>query len=613
MDAVRRHKDRAAAYLAKGKRKQALKEYRSALDVAPGDVQLRQKLADLLLRLGHEDAAIREYQSVAGKYAADGFLVKAMAICKVILKIDPDHTETQEALANLYTDQSPSGVLPASMTGALGGPSLRITPARAEPKQPTKPPRAVVPSMPMPSAMPAVDLKDLDSGSVPRASAGVDFAAHEEPRDDVDDTLDVPPPEGTTNTASGVTPLPGATAPGATGVPGLPGQGPAGGLTPLPGAGVAAAEAPSEPDAVPEEQDTLDADAEDDDPDTLVLGLFDADAMMSELEGEPAAQAAEYIDLVDDEEDGDDDEAGGEMTSGEVEILVAPQADTEEMSVDVSRFPPIPLFRELDKKSFVAMFDRLDIKSVQAGERLIEEGATTTSMFILAQGEVRVFRTKDDDVTELARLSDGSFFGEIALLSDAPRMASVESTRPTLLFEMTRDHVAELVTLYPSVSDVLGRFYRERFLANLVRSNPLLFQPLSDDEKRDVFEHFQSVVVSPGTIILQKGEMGQGLYLILRGECDVVDAAPDGRLFRFPVLREGDFFGEMSLLLGAPVNATVKARTTCTVLRLPREIFYERVMRHPEVRKVITTTTNERLKQQAEIETAHTKDDPVLV
>jgi CRP-like cAMP-binding protein len=580
-EAVRRHKDRAAAFLAKGKRSKALKEYRAALQYAPHDVALRQKLADLLVRLEHTDAAVREYQAVAGKYAADGFLVKAMAICKVILKLDPDHTETQEALASLYSEHSPQGVLPPSMTGALSGGGLRITPAKAageedSQRNPRAPARAMVPSMSVPSAMRAIDMSAIDAlpGGV---TSGIDIPAHD---------ASEPAPARET----GPTALPGAGVP----KPGMP---------ELPGTPVAASE---DERPLSDDESTMD----EDDPDTLVLGAFDAKQMMRELEQDvQRSQSGLYFDLVDDELE-DDDDAG---TSGEVELITTAQADTEEMEIDVSRFPPIPLFADLDKQAFVALFDRLEVRSAMAGETLIKEGATTTSMFIVAQGEVRVFRDKGSQQTELARLSDGSFFGEIALLSDSPRMASVETARPTLLLEMSRDDVAELIQSHPAMVDVLGNFYRERFLANLVRSNPLIFQPLTDDEKREIFEHFQSVTVPPQTVILKKGEMGQGLYLILRGECDVLDAAPDGRLFALPVLREGDFFGEMSLLLNTPVNATVSARTTCTVLRLPREIFYERVMKHPEVRRVITTVTNERIKQAAALEAGYAQDDPVLV
>lgn len=567
MDLFRHHKERAAAFLAKGKKKHALKEYRAALDVNPGDVQVRQKLADLLLRLGYDDAAIREYQHVAGKYAADGFLVKAMAICKVILGIDPHHTETQTVLAELFAAQNPSGVLPPSMTAALVQPSLRVTPrplgTRATrsampavpadgpelpsaPKPP--PPRTVVPSMPLPQAS-GLHLDDIEAALVPRATPGVDVAAR---------SLDEPVEE---EPSSGVW-----------------------------------ATSPSSADAS-------------DHPHTLVPGIFGLEASdevppaTAELVlREDDSASGVYLDLVDDDE----------LMSGDIDVEAhTTSVDTGEMSVDRSSFPPIPLFSQLDKDAFIALFERLKVKSAPAGERLITEGQTTRTMYIVAQGEVRVFREKGGERVELARLKDGSFFGEIALLSSSPRMASVETSENTILLEMTRDDVAEIVKRHPSVSDVLSRFYRERFLANLVRSNPLLFAPLSEEEKRAVFQHFQSVTVPPGTVLLTKGEMGQGLYLILRGECDVLDEAPDGREIRLPTLREGDFFGEMSLLLNTAVTATVRARTTCVVLRLPREVFYDQVMKHPEVRRVMTEVTNERLKQA--VYAQYAPDDPVLV
>jgi hypothetical protein len=47
------------------------------------------------------------------------------------------------------------------------------------------------------------------------------------------------------------------------------------------------------------------------------------------------------------------------------------------------------------------------------------------------------------------------------------------------------------------------------------------------------------------------------------------------------------------------------------VLRLPREVFYDKVMKHPEVRRVMTEVTNERLKQA--VDAQYAPDDPVLM
>ena len=66
-------------------------------------------------------------------------------------------------------------------------------------------------------------------------------------------------------------------------------------------------------------------------------------------------------------------------------------------------------------------------------------------------------------------------------------------------------------------------------------------------------------------------------------------------------MAQGDVFGEISLLLGSPVTATVRTTSECLVLRLDRETFYERIMAHPEVRRRITELTNVRLKRTADL------------
>src|SRR6267143_932940 len=102
---VRRHTDKAVELLRGGKLPHAAAEFEHAVRLAPADVTLRQRLGDVYLRLGLRTHALREFQQVAGRYAADGELLKAIAICKVILEIDPEHQETLHALADLYSLQ----------------------------------------------------------------------------------------------------------------------------------------------------------------------------------------------------------------------------------------------------------------------------------------------------------------------------------------------------------------------------------------------------------------------------------------------------------------------------------------------------------------------------
>ena len=99
---VRKLKDKAAEAAAKGKLDKAADLFREALKGDPRDVATRQKLAEVLRRAGRTDEAVEAYRAVADRFAHDGLLIKAIAISKTILELDPEHEETQAALAGLY-------------------------------------------------------------------------------------------------------------------------------------------------------------------------------------------------------------------------------------------------------------------------------------------------------------------------------------------------------------------------------------------------------------------------------------------------------------------------------------------------------------------------------
>jgi cAMP-dependent protein kinase regulator len=198
----------------------------------------------------------------------------------------------------------------------------------------------------------------------------------------------------------------------------------------------------------------------------------------------------------------------------------------------------------------------------------------------------------------LAELDEGSFFGEMGLISEAPRVASVVATRDCTLLEVTREMLASLSVRFPSLEQVVQQFYKDRLLDNLLKSNPL-FQPLSAEQKRALAERFQSRTVEPGTVLLQQGQRSQALHLLLRGRCSVVHQDLDGSELPYPDMTEGAVFGEISLLLDLRITATVRAATPCLLLVLDQETVTERVLPHPEVRRMLTRLTRERLDRTA--------------
>src|SRR3954465_5272081 len=102
-DAVRIHKDRGAQLLAKGKLGPALEAFQKVVAAVPGELGSRQKVAEILAKLGKKAEAIAEYEQVVNRYAEIGQFFKATALCKVILTLDRKHVATQEKLARLYS------------------------------------------------------------------------------------------------------------------------------------------------------------------------------------------------------------------------------------------------------------------------------------------------------------------------------------------------------------------------------------------------------------------------------------------------------------------------------------------------------------------------------
>lgn len=95
----------AEKYVSKGRIEAAIREYRKVLRGQPNDTNTLNRLGDLYARLQRFDEAVELFGQIAEHYTEDGFFVKAIAIYKKIIKLDPTRLETYEKLAGLYHKQ----------------------------------------------------------------------------------------------------------------------------------------------------------------------------------------------------------------------------------------------------------------------------------------------------------------------------------------------------------------------------------------------------------------------------------------------------------------------------------------------------------------------------
>ena len=279
----------------------------------------------------------------------------------------------------------------------------------------------------------------------------------------------------------------------------------------------------------------------------------------------------------------------------EEEELPEEEAVLLEEEAAPQELPTIPLFSDLSKNAFIQLMEQMHMRQALPGEVIIREGDVDDSMFIISDGKVKITKTTDTGAEiVLAHLEDGAFFGEMALLSEAPRTASVIATEDTTLFEVSRDVLDQVVGNFPSVKHILLRFYRQRLLSNLMATSPI-FKPLDAKQRKSLIEKFKSRELPPNEKVLVEGQKGDGLYMLLSGKAEVSKRIA-GKRQVLAHLKEGDVFGEMSLLHSQPVNADIKTLRKSILLKLPKRTFSEIVSTHPQLVAHISELSQEREK-----------------
>jgi CRP/FNR family cyclic AMP-dependent transcriptional regulator len=118
-----------------------------------------------------------------------------------------------------------------------------------------------------------------------------------------------------------------------------------------------------------------------------------------------------------------------------------------------------------------------------------------------------------------------------------------------------------------------------------------LFAGLDRGHLEDVVAVGQRVAYDPGQAIVERGDQGDAMYIVVDG---VAEVDIGGRYHR---LERGDFFGEMAVLAGKPREATVKAVEPMVALRIPAEEFQAFLAGNPQIAVGMLKSLVERLRE----------------
>lgn len=116
----------------------------------------------------------------------------------------------------------------------------------------------------------------------------------------------------------------------------------------------------------------------------------------------------------------------------------------------------IKLFHGLDIRDRLALFDLSKrIQYDESNQTVLKEGDKWNSFFVVLEGSVKVTKIVDGVARELAKLGEGEIFGEMALVENAPRFATVTTMEPAILLEFQMEELQKLFKKSPFIAQIV--------------------------------------------------------------------------------------------------------------------------------------------------------------
>ena len=159
-------------------------------------------------------------------------------------------------------------------------------------------------------------------------------------------------------------------------------------------------------------------------------------------------------------------------------------------------FRRVNLFKALNDEEFTLISSASDKRFFREGELIIKQGAQGSSMFLIAEGVVEV-SLKNDSENEIivGNLTIGEVFGEMSLLTGAPRVATAKAKRPVVLFEINKEIFSKILKNNDAVLESLSQILASRQLELANIENSLESAENTGDRQRGVLQAIKKSII----------------------------------------------------------------------------------------------------------------------
>ncbi|XP_027196687.2 cAMP-dependent protein kinase type II regulatory subunit isoform X2 [Dermatophagoides pteronyssinus] len=240
-----------------------------------------------------------------------------------------------------------------------------------------------------------------------------------------------------------------------------------------------------------------------------------------------------------------------EEDEGDNEQIFYPKSDEQRQCLSEA-IKNILLFRSLEPTEMNEVIDAMFERKVEANEVVIKQGDDGDNFYVIADGTFSITVANDDgSEKEVGKYVGSGSFGELALMYNMPRAATVRAVTSGSLWAMSRQTFRRIV---------LKRAFMKRKEYESFIEKVEIFKFLEYYEKMSLSDAFMARCYKNGDLIIKQGDQADGMYFVQEGVVRIVKEE-NGQEQELSRVEKGGYFGELALITKKPRAATVYAAT----------------------------------------------------
>lgn len=234
-------------------------------------------------------------------------------------------------------------------------------------------------------------------------------------------------------------------------------------------------------------------------------------------------------------------------------IKVVPKTDDQRKRLQVVS-KKVMLLNRLEEDQLTNVLDAMEERQVTADEIVIQQGDDGDNFYVIDSGNYDIYIDGDNGPTRVGSYDGSGFFGELALMYNMPRAATIKATTNGILWSLDRKTFRQIIVK----ANANKRKQFEDFLSNLK-----VLEKINDHERSKIADVMESQKFKQGEVIIRQGDVidsASFVYFLISGTCSI-SVLTNGVDKEFKEITAGACFGEVALIKKEPRNATITAKT----------------------------------------------------